>query len=174
MLLTAASAVVACQSGGSSPEPASTAALPSAAPTPTPQPTRGKDAILAIYRELYRVGPQAERALAEQRRAILEPVVTQPLLDTMLKGIEALRARGRVTYGYPILHTFDVQIRGTSAVLHDCQDGSKGGQADYRTGKHLTHGMPGTHMIAAFAKEADGGWRVAKVDQLDTPCSPDT
>jgi hypothetical protein len=29
-------------------------------------------------------------------------------------------------------------------------------------------------MIAAFAKGTDGVWRVAKVDQLDSPCSPAT
>ncbi|MBE1584578.1 hypothetical protein ACFPOI_43400 [Nonomuraea angiospora] len=125
-----------------------------------------------MYRELYRVGPRAEHARPEERMAILEPVVTQPLLSTMLKGIAALRAKGRFTYGTPTFHTFKVEVRGDRAVVHDCQDGRDGGQADSRTGKHLTHGMPGTYMVAALAKEADGAWRVAKVEQLDSPCSP--
>jgi hypothetical protein len=37
----------------------------------------------------------------------------------MLKGIAALRAQGRVTWGQPI---FQVDIRGDGALLRDCQD----------------------------------------------------
>jgi hypothetical protein len=125
-----------------------------------------------VYRELYNVGPRAERASSDERRAILKQVATQPLLDTMLKGITALRAQGRVTWGQPVLHPFDVQVHGNRAALHDCQDARKAGQADDRTGKRLTHGMPATHMVAALVKEDDGRWRVAKVDQLEEPCSP--
>ncbi|MFB4269638.1 hypothetical protein [Nonomuraea sp. GTA35] len=125
-----------------------------------------------MYRELYNAGPRAERAAPDKRKAILQQVVTQPLLGTMLEGIAALRAQGRVTWGQPILHTFDVQVQGDRAALHDCQDARKAGQADDRTGKRLTHGMSATHMVAALVKEDDGIWRVAKVDQLDEPCSP--
>ncbi|MEO3806667.1 hypothetical protein [Nonomuraea sp. B1E8] len=173
MIVAATGGLVACRSNGSLPEPLSSAASPlTTTLTPTPSPTTDQDAVLTVYRELYRAGPRAEQAPPEERRAILEPIVTQSLLTTMVKGIAKLRARGRMTYGYPILHPYDVQIRGDRAVLHDCQDGTNGGHADHRTGKRLTHGMPGTHMVAALAKEADGVWRVAKVDQVDEPCSP--
>ncbi|MDF5759043.1 hypothetical protein [Spongiactinospora sp. TRM90649] len=128
---------------------------------------------MAAYRELYLAGPRAEHARPEERRAVLKHVATRPLLDTMLEGIAALRASGRVTWGNPTLHTFDVKVQGDRATLHDCQDARKAGQADARSGKRLTHGMPGTHMVAALIKEADGVWRVAKVDQLEKPCSPE-
>ncbi|MEV0623973.1 hypothetical protein AB0I81_62410 [Nonomuraea sp. NPDC050404] len=127
---------------------------------------------MAAYREVYLAGPRAERAQPEDRRAILEPVTTQPLLSTMLKGIAALRAKGRVTWGQPVFHVFEVDIRDDRAVLRDCQDARKAGQADDRTGKRLTHGMPQTYMVAALAREADGAWRVAKMMQLTEPCSP--
>lgn len=169
-LVSVASAVTACQSSDSVRQPISTAT--SASATPTPIPTADKDAVLAAYRELYRVGPRAEQAPAEERRTILAQVATQPLLDTMLKGIDALRASGRVTWGQPVLHVFEVQVQGDRAALHDCQDARRAGQADDRTGKRLTHGMPRTHMVAALVKEPDGVWRVAKVDQLEEPCSP--
>lgn len=170
-LVALASALAACASD-SAPEPTATAALPASTPAPTPSPSTDKDAVLAVYRELYHAGPRAEQAPPEERRAILEQVATQPLLDTMLKGIAALRASGRVTWGQPDLHTYDVQVHGDRAALHDCQDARKAGQADDRTGKRLTHGMPATHMVAALVKETDGEWRVAKVDQLEQPCSP--
>jgi hypothetical protein len=172
VLVATASAVAACQAPGSAPKPTSTAALPSASPTPTPSPTTDKEAIMAVYREVYHAGPRAEQAPPEDRSTILEPVATQPLLDTMLKGIAALRARGRVTWGQPIFHIFEVDIRGDGALLRDCQDAQKAGQADDRTGKRLTHGMPGTYMVAALAKQANGAWRVAKMTQLTEPCSP--
>ncbi|MEV0168978.1 hypothetical protein [Nonomuraea fuscirosea] len=125
-----------------------------------------------MYRELYVAGPRAEHAPSAKRRAILERVAAPPLLDTMLKGITALRASGRVTWGQPVLYTFDVRVQGDRADLHDCQDARKAGQADDRTGKRLTHGMPATHMVAALIKGTDGAWRVAKVEQLEEPCSP--
>ncbi|MEU6720747.1 hypothetical protein ABZ897_55625 [Nonomuraea sp. NPDC046802] len=171
-VFAATATVVTGCADDSAPKPTALATLPATTPTPTPSPSTDKDAVLTVYRELYRVGPRAEQARPEERKAILEPIVTQPLLGTMLKGIAALRAKGRVTYGYPTFHTFKVEVQGDGAVVHDCQDGRNGGQADFRTGKHLTHGMPGTYMVAALAKEADGAWRVAKVEQLDAPCSP--
>ncbi|MDF5758430.1 hypothetical protein [Spongiactinospora sp. TRM90649] len=163
------SAVVACQPDGVAPQPTRTAALPSVTPTPTP--TSDRDAVLAAYRALYREGPRAERAHPKERRAILKQVATWPLLDSMLEGIAALRADGRMTYGYPIFRFFDVQIGGDRAALHDCQDARNVGQADEKTGKRLSHGVTGTHMVAALIKESDGMWRVAKVDQLKVPCS---
>jgi hypothetical protein len=172
VLASAAIAVAACQSGGSVPEPSSTAAPPSGTPTPTTNPTSDKEAILAVYRELYRAGPRAEHARPEERRAILEPVATQPLLNTMLKGIAALRAGGRVTWGQPIFHIFKVDIRGNAAVLHDCQDLRQAGQTDYRSGKRINHGMSNTYIIAALAKGADDVWRIGKMEQLTEPCSP--
>ncbi|MFI7449675.1 hypothetical protein ACIBQX_19425 [Nonomuraea sp. NPDC049714] len=125
-----------------------------------------------MWRELFRAGPRAEHAPAEERRAVLEPVATQPLLGTMLKGIAALRAKGRVTWGQPVFHPFDVEIHGDRAALHDCQDLRNAGQTDYRTGKTLNRGMANIHMVAAFSKEKDGMWRVVQMQRLTAPCSP--
>ncbi|TDD16058.1 hypothetical protein [Nonomuraea diastatica] len=135
LIVTAVGGVAGCQSGEHHPGP-TLAAKHSAAPTtPTPSPTTDKEAIMTVYREVYRAGPLAERAQPEERRAILKPVATQPLLGTMLKGIAALRAQGRVTWGQPDFHIFEVDIRDDGALLRDCQDARKAGQADDRTGK---------------------------------------
>ncbi|PZG45884.1 hypothetical protein C1I98_15135 [Spongiactinospora gelatinilytica] len=174
-LMTVA-ATAACQSDAHTdfarPTPIST--QPPAYPSISPTPATDRDAVLAVYRELYRAGQRAEYATPAERRVILERVAAQPLLSTMLEGIAALRAKGRVTYGFPSIHSYGLRITGSRASLHDCQDGRTGGQADDRTGKRLTHGMPGTHMVAALSKEADGVWRVVKIDQLEEPCSPAT
>lgn len=172
LLVCAAIAVTACQSGDTVSRSPVTAQPPSATPTPAFSPSTAKDAVLAVYRELYRAGQRAEHAPPDERRTILEQVATPPLLDTMVKGIAALRAKGRVTWGYPIQHPFDIHILGDRADLHDCQDARQAGQADDRTGKRLTHGISGTHLVVALSKETDDVWRVVKVIQLEEPCSP--
>ncbi|MFC0554904.1 hypothetical protein ACFFHJ_28800 [Planotetraspora thailandica] len=132
----------------------------------------GEATVVAAYRDLYPAGQRAEHAPPEERRAILDDVATQPLLDRMLRGIAALRVTGRVTWGAPVIHAFEVRIEEDRATLHDCQDGSKAGQADDKTGKHLTRGSTGTHLIANLSKGTDGAWRISKVEQVDEPCSP--
>ncbi|MBO4269073.1 hypothetical protein [Microbispora triticiradicis] len=168
MFVVTASAVTACQSSGTAPEPTLTMTPPS----PTPTATTSEDAVLAVYRDLYPAGQRAERAYPAERKAILEHVATQPLLNRMLRGIAALRATHRVTWGNPEHHPFDVRIERDRAILHDCQDARKGGQADDRTGKRLTHGTSRIHLVATLTKGADGAWRVSKVEQVKEPCSP--
>lgn len=173
VIIAAAGGLVACRSDGSQSEPNSPAA-----PPPTANP-------LTNAQSCHRQGRRPDRL----PRAV-------PRWSTRRAGFSG-RAQGNSRAGRdaaPFEHDgkghrqaarqrpddlrvphpapYDVQIRGDRAVLHDCQDGTNGGHADHRTGKRLTHGMPGTHMLAAFAKEEDGVWRVAKVDQVDEPCSP--
>ncbi|GGP14162.1 hypothetical protein GCM10012278_68850 [Nonomuraea glycinis] len=133
---------------------------------------------MAVYCDLYPAGQRAEKTSPEERKAILEDVATQPLLDRMLRGIAALRVTGRVTWGSPVVHASDIEITGDQATLHDCQDGSGAGQADDKTGKHLTRGTGGTHLVATLHKGKDGARRVSKVEQVEQvervekPCSP--
>ncbi|MEV4218806.1 hypothetical protein [Nonomuraea sp. NPDC049725] len=130
-----------------------------------------EEAVLGAYRELYPAGQRAEKALPAERRMILAGVAAQPLLDRMLRGIAALRATSRVTWGSPVIHASQVEIKDDRATLHDCQDGSNSGQADDKMGERLTHGKSGTHLRATLHKGKDGAWRVSKVDQLEEPCS---
>ncbi|RBQ16965.1 hypothetical protein DP939_28350 [Spongiactinospora rosea] len=165
VVLAATGAAVACQSGSTTPTPARTVVLPSATPTPTE-----KDAVLAVYRAMYPAGRRAEQASPKQRRPILAQVATQPLLDRMLRGITALRATGRVTYGMPVLHEFDVRIDGDRATLHDCQDDRNTGQADDKTGEALLRGTEKVHLIISLRRGMDRAWRVSQMEQSDEPC----
>ncbi|MFF3671591.1 hypothetical protein [Microtetraspora malaysiensis] len=127
---------------------------------------------MAVYRDLYPAGQHAEQALPEERKAILERVATQPLLNRMLRGIAALRATDRVTWGNPVLHTFDVQVKDDRATLHDCQDTSRTGQANAKTGERLIHGKSRTHLVATLLRGVDGAWRISTLEQVNEPCSP--
>jgi hypothetical protein len=146
--------------------------MPAATPAQGPAHSTVEEAVLAVYRNLYPAGQRAEKTSPEERKAILESVATQPLLDRMLRGIAALRTTGRVTWGSPVIHASDIEIKGDRATLRDCQDGTKSGQANDKTGERLTHGKGGTHLVATLRKGKDGAWRVAKVEQVKEPCSP--
>jgi len=146
--------------------------MPTATQAQDPAHTPAEEAVVAVYRNLYPAGQRAEKTQPEERKAILEDVATQPLLNRMLRGIAALRTTGRVTWGSPVVHASDIKIKGDRATLHDCQDGSHSGQADDKTGKRLTHGKTGTHLVATLRKGDDGAWRVSKVEQVEEPCSP--
>lgn len=152
------------------------AASPSARSTPQPASASttasGEDAVLAVYRSLYPTARKAEQALPGERRRLLEQVATQPLLDRMSRGIAALRATGRVTWGMPVLHPYEVRVEGDRATLHDCQDDTGTGQADDRTGKRLTHGVRNVHLVATLLRGEDGAWRLSTLEQVKEPCSP--
>ncbi|MFC5830043.1 hypothetical protein [Nonomuraea insulae] len=128
--------------------------------------------IRTAYQNLYTAGQQAEKTPADQRRLILADVAADPLLNRMLRGIAALQATGRVTWGTPVLNTFDVKVDDDTATLHDCQDDTKTGQADAKTGERLTHGTTGTHLVVTYQKGKDGIWRASTLKQVDDPCSP--
>lgn len=146
--------------------------MPTATPAQGPAHSTAEEAVVAVYRDLYPAGQRAEKTAPEERKAILEHVATQPLLDRMLRGIAALRVTRRVTWGSPVIHASDIVIKGDQATLHDCQDGTRLGQADDKTGEHLTHGKGGTHLVATLQNGKDGAWRVSKVEQVEEPCSP--
>ncbi|MFI6321606.1 hypothetical protein ACIBG8_29005 [Nonomuraea sp. NPDC050556] len=137
-------------------------------------PTKGApppdQAPIVSYRDLYPAGQSAERAEPRQRKEILGQYATDPLLSRMSRGIAALRVTGRVTWGLPVIHPYDLQIEGDTATLHDCQDARKTGQADDKTSERLTHGTANTHLRATLRKGADGAWRVATLEQLEEPC----
>ncbi|MFC0861667.1 hypothetical protein ACFHYQ_05075 [Sphaerimonospora cavernae] len=129
-----------------------------------------EEAVIAAYKGIYFAGRRAEHTPDGQRKPILAPYVTEPLLSRMLRGIVALRATGRFTWGMPVLHPFDVKIRGQKATLHDCQDDRKTGQMDEKTSQRLLHGVEKTHLVATLLL-VDGAWKVSTVEQVRQPCS---
>ncbi|WP_433432252.1 hypothetical protein [Nonomuraea sp. CA-141351] len=172
LIVGMAAAATACRSrdasSGASPATTNTASPAAQGKAAVPE----EQAVATAYRNLYVSGQQAERTSPERRRPLLANVATQPLLDRMVRGIAALQATGRVTWGNPVLHTFDVKVNGDKASLHDCQDATETGQADAKTGERLTHGTTDTHLVVTFRKGEDGAWRASTLEQVDGPCSP--
>jgi len=55
------------------------------------------------------------------------------------------------------------------AVIRDCQDSSHSGNADRRTGRHLTVGVA-RHLVIATMHVSGGTWRVAFVSYKQSKC----
>ncbi|WP_152990763.1 hypothetical protein [Sphaerimonospora mesophila] len=152
----------------SSPSVATTVSPPQPAPTPTGM--AAKEALVAAYKGLYSAGQHAERIPDGQRKSIISPYVTEPLLSRMLRGIVALRASGRFTWGMPVFHPFGVKVKGQKATLHDCQDNRNTGQMDEKTSKRVLHGSENTHLVATLHL-VDGAWKVSTLEHVREPCS---
>lgn len=155
---------------GALPKPSpSTATTVSAQPAPTTG-AAAEEAVIAAYKGIYLAGRRAEHTPDGQRKPIIAPYATEPLLSRMLRGIVALRATGRFTWGMPVIHPFDVKIRGQKATLHDCQDDRNTGQMDEKTSKRVLHGSENTHLVATLLL-VDGTWKVSTLEQVRQPCS---
>lgn len=163
-LALSASACVADE--GALPQPS-----PTASTTVSPKPAAtAEEAVLIAYKSIYAAGQRAERTPDGQRKSVLAPYVTEPLLSRMLRGIVALRATGRFTWGAPVVHPFGIKVKGQKATLHDCQDNRNTGQMDEKTSKRVLYGSENTHLVATLLL-VEGTWKVSTLAHVRAPCS---
>jgi hypothetical protein len=137
--------------------------LPPATATSTP--TTTADALEAelvrVYQGYRDAIPSAERVTGVERQAILMQWLTEPLLTRVLDRMAATQAGGRRTYGTVTFEPVDVSQKGSTARLHICQDGSRAGVEEIKTGKKLGHGLPNTPYVYTFRRASDGTWRIS-------------
>jgi len=173
-----ASAIMLAGCDGSSQPPVATAthaASPSSSSeTGTPSSTVAdqRAAVEAAYREFWAVGQSFDRDYPPNRwREVLARVATDPVLSRALAGARLQREHGIVLYGRVILRPTVVSVSADGrARVSDCQDTSRTGQADARTGKRRTVGVPRAPVKAALARGADGRWRVSDLNYVGGGC----
>jgi hypothetical protein len=135
--------------------------IPTKAASPSSSATSTEDAIRHSYMQYWAELPLAERAGSEARsRQLLAPYVTDPLLGTVLDNIEKLHARKQASWGSVVVHIQDVQVKGDTAIVRDCQDSSNAGLLDTRSNKKTSRGVPKDPWRATLVRGADGRWRV--------------
>ncbi len=129
-------------------------------------------AVEAAYREFWAVGQTFDRDYPPGRwRQVLARVATDPILSRALSGARLQREHGVVLYGEVILRLRVVSVLpGGAARVADCQDTSRTGQADAKTGKRRTVGVPRTPVSASLVRGADGRWRVSDVKYIGGGC----
>lgn len=160
-------ALVGCSSdnGVQTEDPAATVAM-----TPTRSAASEQEAILAAYRAFFDAQTGISEAPAAERRAMLEPLATDPALSRVLRGMLAADDAGEVGYGKEVIDPRVTRVDGDEAEIADCQDTSTAGRKNRSTGKVITRGTPEADVEATMQRGADGTWRVATVDYKDDEC----
>jgi hypothetical protein len=149
--------------------PAATVTLPS---SPTVNPSGQSPAqtvVLDHYRSFFRALPRASRLDEEPQIALLRQYLTGPALAEVAGTLAAQRAHGKVLYGEPVLRPDPVVLRGAVATIRDCQDSSRAGVQDAKTGHKDTVGVPRTLLVTTL-KHVDGTWKIASIDFRGPKC----
>ena len=147
---------------------------PTTSPTPTVTATATRsvqDAILTQYRAFWAKLTPISRMPAADRRAALAMFTVDPELKSLLAGMAATDAKGQVFYGadLPRAASASVSPDGSRAVVDDCQDSSRAGNADRRSGQKLTVGVARNHVVTTMSRSGDV-WKVYFVSHTKTPC----
>lgn len=156
-----AAAYTLTQSGGPSGAP-----VVASRPTATPA---ARAAILEQYREYRKVEEKAELANPDKRRKLLTPYLTNPAYTTVMQGMARWDRQGWKSWGQVESDPGKLTIRDGRATLHACQNYSRAGKADRKTGEHLTVGKKRVHEITRW-EIVRGKWQIAKFQYPETPC----
>jgi hypothetical protein len=147
-------------------------AAPSTASAPTPSPTQDEQALLLDqYRKFWTLLTPVSRMPAGERQAQLLQVATDPALKSLLDGMRKADAKRQVFYGAGVPRpTARISPDGGTALVDDCQDGSKAGIADRDSGKRLTVGVARNHVMVTMKRQQGAIWKVAFIAYTKTPC----
>jgi hypothetical protein len=126
--------------------------------------------VLAQYAGFWTVIVPASRARADRRRAIVAQYATDPELSRLLRGLVAAEMVGEGQYGAAVPHARVVSVRGSVAMVRDCQDASRAGRISLKTGKPITRGVARNPVKASLARDVDGRWRVSTVEFTGGTC----
>jgi hypothetical protein len=123
--------------------------------------TTAEQQILAQYRRYWTTAfPAAAAAPRAGRRAILQPVVTEPGLSTTLAWLMGLDGAGESVYGRAAPITQTLEEQGELVLARGCLDSSQTGKLQARSGKIITRGLRREAVLMWFKLDSDGVWRV--------------
>lgn len=135
----------------------------SATPTAAAGPVDERAAVEAAYRQFWVVSWQLDRHPKARWRQVLSAVAADPELTRVLEGTRAQQRRGITRYGQVASRPSAVTVNGTTARVRDCQGADRSGQADARTGRRLTVGVPRSPVTGSLVRGADHRWRVSDI-----------
>ncbi|MFD8497749.1 hypothetical protein [Amycolatopsis sp. NPDC059657] len=161
--------LVGC-SGSPAQKPEPGTANTSVPPLPTSSvATDDRLAVETAYREFWNRLDRVPTLDESQWRSTLTEVAADPQLTITLDALGQQKRSGITGYGTETARILSVDVSGQSATVKDCQDASQSGQADAKTGKPKTVGVP-RNPIAASLIRTDGGWKVSQITYPGGTC----
>lgn len=150
----------AASPAAASPAAAWSAAGPTTPASPAPRPAR-QQVIDAMTGYTVALGAADKSRDPAEARRLLQPFLAASRVDGMVQTMSSIWAKGEVFYGQDILHVLSVTVRGTSAVVHDCDDTSGMGLRIAATGQEVqgSSGVPAENVVTTLALTA-GRWLV--------------
>jgi hypothetical protein len=173
-VLVAVAASASCSGGSGGLRIADSSATPStvtSAPVVAPG-ASARQQVIEQYDAFWSHVPQASRAPATRRRAILAPFAVDPELTSLLQGMATQDVRGEVIYGTNIPRPTVKSLSEAQgvAVVTDCQDSSHSGVERRSDHRLLTVGVARNPVVATMQRDGDGTWRVSFVSYPNRSC----
>ena len=169
--------VTGCGSAGpTNPTPSATAALTTAVTVPSPGPTEdqreGADRaeVDRVYREFWRVTWTLDQRPESEWTQAMASVAVDPVAARLLATARVFRQRGITAWGSVMPHPTIPAVHGANKItVTDCQDASRGGQADAKTGDKKTVGVARSPVTATLVRTS-AGWRVSDTAYTGGTC----
>ncbi|MFF5990646.1 MULTISPECIES: hypothetical protein [Prauserella] len=155
-------------SGCSGERPSAPPPLDSSAPSQgSLAPSASLDAAAAVeaaYTQFWPRSAQTPHKPEDTWRDAIAAIAIEPQLSVTLEAMRRNKAAGFTTYGEVVVRITSVEVSGDTAKVVDCQDASRAGQADARTGDPKTVGVPRMPVTATMKRDqASGQWKVARL-----------
>lgn len=131
-----------------------------------------RDVVVAAYAAFLDAAKKAILAPSQQARRILQGYATGAYLDFQVRQVNAHQAAHEEPWGKAVIHVTKVDIAGSTATIHDCQDASHVGLADARTHQVIpqSRGTANENLVANMTLGSDGRWRVAGIKMYRAAC----
>lgn len=129
-----------------------------------------EDQVVAAYKEFWQRLRYVEDEPQDEWKAYLGEVAVDPQLRISLQATRFQKLNGITLYGDVAHRITDVEINGDKATVDDCQDASKTGQADAKTGKRKTVGVARDPVRAAMKRIDNETWKVSKITFAGGEC----
>jgi hypothetical protein len=139
----------------------------SVGPTTTADPTL---AILAAYRAHWADVIEAGKT-ADWRSARLDDHATGETLQTVRDNYRKLQSDGEVVRGTVRLHPRVMSVKGSTAIVHDCNDATDFLRYDAKTGAPKEQRKTDIVEAEVTLRLINGSWKVSSI-LLGEPCRP--
>jgi hypothetical protein len=132
-------------------------------------PADGRTQVLSHYAAFFNALPELSRMDEAERNVRLRQYLTGAAYTAVVKSMTAQAKFGKALYGRAVLQPRVASLGPNTALVRDCQDTSKSGVEDVKTGQKETRGIPRS-LVVTNVQRTDGAWRISRIDYRGPKC----